>query len=509
MSASLPTYVVTTSVRGKSEKSRTLIWNSSEPLTLGTPLKWVLERTEKGVRVREISPALHVVAEGKHQEFTHEMLATGAQVEMERMHFKLKSARPLKPVFGNTAGDQLSAFVCAGNWILDSRSIGDSYKAVANKKVIFTLRRDNENQPYSLQCKIAGLQAGTHGELKVDQVIPLTSENLRKLELKHSDRIWRFGSGQLTAALDTQSPGQARPIIRDEDTEFFKKALKGSVIALAALLVMTWLWPKPKEVDQELIPAQYAKILMPTTEKAESAPAAKTGVAQSETTPQKVVPKKVQEAAVVQAFRAKALQNAVSGLLKGGMTQLLAQSDFVEGKEASKDARRIFDSKVDSLKPTGFETGLTADKNVKVATIGGQDGAGPGAKGVGYSKGEHAAVQGQGHSFVAMDIPGASVEEGLTKDEVGEVIHRHMSEIRYCYESSLLRTPDIEGKLIVDFTIGGPGNVKSSEVKSSTLPDPRLDDCIIRRLVTWKFPNTKGGIDVAVSYPFIFKTLGR
>ena len=52
----------------------------------------------------------------------------------------------------------------------------------------------------------------------------------------------------------------------------------------------------------------------------------------------------------------------------------------------------------------------------------------------------------------------------------------------------MLRTPDIEGKLIVDFTIGGNGMVKSSEVKQSTLPDPRLDDCILRRLATWKFP---------------------
>ena len=115
----------------------------------------------------------------------------------------------------------------------------------------------------------------------------------------------------------------------------------------------------------------------------------------------------------------------------------------------------------------------------------------------------------QGKGFVSIDLANSSVEEGLTKDEVGEVIHRHMSEVRYCYESAMIRTPDIEGKLIVDFTIGGSGVVKTAEAKQSTLPDPRLDDCIIRRLMTWKFPNTKGGVDVAVSYPFIFKTLGR
>jgi TonB family protein len=108
-----------------------------------------------------------------------------------------------------------------------------------------------------------------------------------------------------------------------------------------------------------------------------------------------------------------------------------------------------------------------------------------------------------------MDTSGSSVAEGLTKDEVGEVIHRHLSEVRYCYESAMLRTPDIEGKLLVAFTIGGQGAVTAADVKQSTLPDPRLDDCILRRLVSWKFPKPRGGVDVAVTYPFIFKTLGR
>jgi TonB family protein len=108
-----------------------------------------------------------------------------------------------------------------------------------------------------------------------------------------------------------------------------------------------------------------------------------------------------------------------------------------------------------------------------------------------------------------MDTGSSTVEQGLTKDEVGEVIHKHLSEVRYCYESAMIRSPDIEGKLLVSFVIGGTGMVKSSEVKSSTLSDARLDDCILRRLGTWKFPTPRGGIDVAVTYPFIFKTLGR
>ncbi len=114
-----------------------------------------------------------------------------------------------------------------------------------------------------------------------------------------------------------------------------------------------------------------------------------------------------------------------------------------------------------------------------------------------------------GRNWVDLDSLAATVEEGLTKDEVGQIIHKHMKEIRYCYETAMVRSPDIEGKLVVHFTIGNAGSVRSTGVRSSTVPDQRLDDCVLGRLAHWKFPNPKGGIEVAVTYPFIFKSLGK
>ena len=73
----------------------------------------------------------------------------------------------------------------------------------------------------------------------------------------------------------------------------------------------------------------------------------------------------------------------------------------------------------------------------------------------------------------------------------------------------MLRTPDLEGKLLVDFNISPRGRVDTSAVKQSTLADARLDDCILRRLAKWQFPKPKGGVNVAVTYPFIFKSIGR
>jgi outer membrane biosynthesis protein TonB len=311
----------------------------------------------------------------------------------------------------------------------------------------------------------------------------------------------RRGLEGAMARPSTLPRGEAEVAHDAADARWFRRALQGAAVALGAFVVTAWLWPKTAPKEQELVPAQFTKIVMTQPKKLAAAPAASSAASPSKTVT------KAQDAAVIQAFRAKALQSAVSGLLKGGMTRLLAQSDVVAGARDTSNARRLFDFASKDLRASNPRGGPADAHAVAVAGIGGD--AGAGGSGVGYRKGEKAGVSGQGKSLVALDTLGAAVEEGLTKDEVGEVIHRHLSELRYCYEAAMIRSPDVEGKLVIDFTIGGAGAVKTSAIKQSTLPDPRLDDCIIRRLVTWKFPYPKGGIDVAVTYPFIFKALGR
>ena len=83
--------------------------------------------------------------------------------------------------------------------------------------------------------------------------------------------------------------------------------------------------------------------------------------------------------------------------------------------------------------------------------------------------GGQAVVSGQGKAFVSLRLEDAKVEEGLTKDEVGEVIHRHAAEIRYCYEAAMLRRPDLEGKLAIAFTINGQGTVLTSRFLQSSM----------------------------------------
>jgi hypothetical protein len=149
--------------------------------------------------------------------------------------------------------------------------------------------------------------------------------------------------------------------------------------------------------------------------------------------------------------------------------------------------------------------------NVNVGTLAGSGSKNPGS----YSAGEHAGVQNQGNVFVSLDSADAMVDEGLSKDEVGKVIHAHIAEVRYCYESAMLKNPEVQGKLIVNFIIHSLkntlpiGTVKTAKIQTSTLGDEALDQCIIGHLSQWKFPKPRGGVEVAVAYPFIFKSLGK
>lgn len=254
---------------------------------------------------------------------------------------------------------------------------------------------------------------------------------------------------------------------------------------LALMLVASFFGSTQKEeTPEEIIPAQYASAVL-------SKPSEPKAAAPSQSQPKA----QAQNTQAAQALSSSSVKSAMSKLLQGGMSRLLAQSDLVSSRRAGVFSER------------SRQNALTSDTQLKTETT--QVGTAGDSKASNYKSTTTAGLNTQGGEFVSLQDDQIAVESGLTKDEVGRIIHSHLSEIRYCYESAMVRSAHVEGKLLVDFVIGSAGIVKSAQVKQSNLGDPRLDDCIVRRLVKWKFPNPKGGVDVSVSYPFLFKTLGR
>ncbi len=103
----------------------------------------------------------------------------------------------------------------------------------------------------------------------------------------------------------------------------------------------------------------------------------------------------------------------------------------------------------------------------------------------------------------------ALIDGGLDLDMVSEVIRRNMGQIRFCYEQGLQMDPSIAGRVGVKFVIGGNGQVKVADVENTTLNSKQIEDCILLRLRSWKFPLPDNGVDVKVSYPFSFKRTGN
>ena len=117
--------------------------------------------------------------------------------------------------------------------------------------------------------------------------------------------------------------------------------------------------------------------------------------------------------------------------------------------------------------------------------------------------------QGSGQLEIGLNFHDATVDEGLTREEVAKVIHSHINEIRYCYESAILSDPSLAGKVLIDFRIGSRGAVDSAQTAGDSMNNSNVSRCLVAKLKNWKFPSPRGGVQVAVSYPFLFKSVNR
>ncbi len=93
---------------------------------------------------------------------------------------------------------------------------------------------------------------------------------------------------------------------------------------------------------------------------------------------------------------------------------------------------------------------------------------------------------------------------GLPKSAVDEVVKNHLKAIQYCYQRQLQRSPEINGKVVVKFTISGDGSVSDARVQRTTLADDATESCIASRFMRMTFPEPGGNGIVVVSYPFLF-----
>ena len=382
-------YVVSTfSKQGALLKNE--IWDADEPLGLGHPFQWVIEKTDRGIRLRDLYG--QAVKEAAPQDFQKTTYNLGP-------HLKIK----LTPILGE------------------------------------------------------------HDHSTVE------SPYLEPDFIKFPDEIKKL-----------------------------KKTLIGSSLGLTLALLLSIIIAKLTVPQEEpLIPPQFAKIILtPPRNAGQTEPTASSRAQESKTK---------QAINLIQTFKSVELKKTTENLVKGGILSALTKNSLLAQIKTNASVHRVFEV---TPKSSGSSAKIITQVNTSLAvtSLGGRSDKGS-AGAVGYSQGHKAGLQDQGNAIVSLQSAEATVEEGLTKDEVGKVIHSHITEVRYCYESAMLKAPTLQGKISIDFTIAGNGIVRTAKMNHSTVESQALEQCIVSHLTKWKFPKPKGGVNVTVSYPFIFKSL--
>ena len=102
----------------------------------------------------------------------------------------------------------------------------------------------------------------------------------------------------------------------------------------------------------------------------------------------------------------------------------------------------------------------------------------------------------------------ASVSGFLSREQVERVVRRHHRGIRYCYERELQDDPELEGSIVVNFTIDIDGQVSRRSIESNTMGNRNVESCLLREVGRMRFPEPDGSM-VVVSYPFSFRSVAE
>lgn len=93
----------------------------------------------------------------------------------------------------------------------------------------------------------------------------------------------------------------------------------------------------------------------------------------------------------------------------------------------------------------------------------------------------------------------------LAREEINSVVKAALPRIKRCYDAALTGSPvTLEGKVTVQYTIGGEGRVTANGFTDDTMGDRRVSQCIREVMQSLTYPPPMGGGEVYVTYPFVF-----
>jgi TonB family protein len=209
----------------------------------------------------------------------------------------------------------------------------------------------------------------------------------------------------------------------------------------------------------------------------------------------------------VASMRKAGLQSLISKIAgrASQSAKLIARLSAMPSANASIGGSELNGSAMPTVGAVAVKAALGGNgKGYKISGIGT---SGKGGGSGDYKDGSALGTGNVGNGEVALEDAESVVEGGLDRDVIAAIIKEHLGQIRYCYERQLAADADLYGKIKVKFNIGADGSVETQSIGQSTLKSAMVEECILRRIATWKFPKPKGGTKVMVSYPFLFKSV--
>jgi len=153
------------------------------------------------------------------------------------------------------------------------------------------------------------------------------------------------------------------------------------------------------------------------------------------------------------------------------------------------------------LRGTGRGGGGTGEGTIGLGNLNTIGHGGGGGSGSGYGRGA-GGLGGRRGRAPRIRSGAAMVKGSLSKEVIRRIVHRHINEVKFCYERELAQRPDLAGRVAIKFIISGTGAVQMAAVASSTLGNAKVENCIAQAVRRWTFPQPEGGGIVIVTYPF-------
>jgi len=273
-----------------------------------------------------------------------------------------------------------------------------------------------------------------------------------------------------------------------EASQRFRKILRILLIIFVLFSLLMMLLPKPKNTMAEEVPQRLARVMIEQQVKPPPPPPPPPEVV-------KEIPKETPKPTPVPKPIPPPVNRPEQAREKA------KQSGLLQFKDELADLREQMDMPVGQTKNLTGAVGAEskAERSLITSKVGGSSG---GIQSTNTSQGFGSGAGSlTGHSTTAVSSTiarsgmndrgpsrsGSSGKAARSREEIELVFDRNRGSIDVLYTRALRERPELQGKMVLEFTISPSGDVTMCRVVSSDLNDPDLERKIIGRVRLFKF----------------------